>query len=350
MTERGQIKKYFPQRGFGFIERKAGADVFFHVSNYEEEGTPVEGDWVEFSLGVGQRGKPAAVGVRKTSHPFISLDGAHYKVPADTRNVITLEQVDNFYLKLNRLAYFHKRGARGNFELLLTDRGQPLHKVEPDFSGVNFSSLVARQEKLVEDLADEALKMTFIPAGRLIIGLGQPSVYETSLTLHHLYGIPYIPGSALKGMTRNWLLGELFSQDEKEALDDEGFRQIFGGPKTNTLKAQRGGVRFFDAFPLEEPKLVFDIINPHYASYYSDPEGKKSPGDYDTPIPIVFLTVETKMGFRIVLTAQENSLIQRGKFSGKRILPTAAQYLKEALADQGLGAKTSVGYGYALDE
>lgn len=41
---------------------------------------------------------------------------------------------------------------------------------------------------------------------RLVIGLGLPSPFETGLALHHLYGVPVIPGSALKGLTRAWRL------------------------------------------------------------------------------------------------------------------------------------------------
>ncbi|NLJ33991.1 MAG: type III-B CRISPR module RAMP protein Cmr6 [Firmicutes bacterium] len=349
MTERGQIKKYFTHRGYGFIARKGGTDVFFHVSNYEKGRNPVEGEWVEFSLGVGQGGRPAALNVVRTDPPFVPLDKAHYKLPADTRNVITLKEVDNFYLGLNRLAYFNKKGSRSGFELLLTERDKILYELRPNFSGVNFSAIIARQERLTEDLTEEKIAMKFIPAGRLIIGLGQPSVYETSLTLHHLYGIPYIPASALKGITRNWLLGEYFARDEKKALQDEGFRRIFGGPKTNTLEAQRGSVRFFDSFPLGEPKLVFDIINPHYADYYSDPRGETPPGDYANPRPIVFLALEASAGFRIVLTAREKAIIQRGRFAGERVLDIAAQHLREALVDHGIGAKTALGYGYAMD-
>src|SRR6185369_614959 len=36
--------------------------------------------------------------------------------------------------------------------------------------------------------------------GRLIVGLGVESVLETSITLHRTYGVPYLPGSALKGL------------------------------------------------------------------------------------------------------------------------------------------------------
>ena len=47
MTEQGQIKGIFPIGVWVFAWKKE--DVFFHISNYDEEGTPMEGDWVEFS-------------------------------------------------------------------------------------------------------------------------------------------------------------------------------------------------------------------------------------------------------------------------------------------------------------
>src|SRR6266699_2079206 len=43
---------------------------------------------------------------------------------------------------------------------------------------------------------------------RMVIGLGGESVLETDITLHHLYGIPFIPGSALKGLTRAYVSAE----------------------------------------------------------------------------------------------------------------------------------------------
>src|SRR5690349_9354004 len=36
--------------------------------------------------------------------------------------------------------------------------------------------------------------------GRMVLGTGAESVLETAVTLHHTYGAPYIPGSALKGL------------------------------------------------------------------------------------------------------------------------------------------------------
>ncbi|MBU1432661.1 type III-B CRISPR module RAMP protein Cmr6, partial [Myxococcota bacterium] len=36
--------------------------------------------------------------------------------------------------------------------------------------------------------------------GRMIIGLGQKGVLEAGITLDHTWGVPFLPGSALKGL------------------------------------------------------------------------------------------------------------------------------------------------------
>lgn len=64
----GVVRRYDPQRGFGFIRRDdAGGDVFFHRTVADAE--PVEGDAVEFRLGDGPRG-PRAEAVRRTNAAF----------------------------------------------------------------------------------------------------------------------------------------------------------------------------------------------------------------------------------------------------------------------------------------
>src|SRR5262245_56883348 len=40
---------------------------------------------------------------------------------------------------------------------------------------------------------------------RLLIGVGNPSPLENGLTLHHTYGVPYLPATALKGVLNHWL-------------------------------------------------------------------------------------------------------------------------------------------------
>jgi len=63
---RGTVKWFSKEKGYGFIEREDGDDVFVHYSKIEEEGfkTLQEGQEVEFEVEEGSRG-PQAVNVVK---------------------------------------------------------------------------------------------------------------------------------------------------------------------------------------------------------------------------------------------------------------------------------------------
>jgi CspA family cold shock protein len=62
----GTVKWFNNAKGFGFIGRENGADVFVHYSAIVGEGykTLKEGDEVEFAIVPGEKG-PQADGVRK---------------------------------------------------------------------------------------------------------------------------------------------------------------------------------------------------------------------------------------------------------------------------------------------
>ena len=68
MSERetGTVKWFNGQKGYGFIARDGGEDVFVHYSAIEGDGfrNLYEGDRVEFAVEQGQKG-PSATGVRR---------------------------------------------------------------------------------------------------------------------------------------------------------------------------------------------------------------------------------------------------------------------------------------------
>jgi CspA family cold shock protein len=64
MSERitGTVKWFSNVKGYGFIEREEGADVFVHFSAIQEDGyrSLKDGDSVEFTIEDGEKGPQAA--------------------------------------------------------------------------------------------------------------------------------------------------------------------------------------------------------------------------------------------------------------------------------------------------
>jgi CRISPR type III-B/RAMP module RAMP protein Cmr6 len=172
-----------------------------------------------------------------------------------------------------------------------------------------------------------------VTESRLVVGLGGETVVETDLTLHSLYGLPFVPGSALKGVTRAYVTGEI--AEHKSARideDDETIQRIFGSERMG------GTVIFFDAMPLHGRfALELDIINVHYAGYYSE---KKLPTNDQHPNPVTFLTVADSV-FVFALAARHPERQEH-----RDDVPVATKWLQEALQEYGIGGKTSAGYGY----
>ena len=59
--EQGKVKWFNSEKGFGFIEREGGDDVFVHFSAIQSDGfkTLDEGQEVTFEIEQGQRGLQA---------------------------------------------------------------------------------------------------------------------------------------------------------------------------------------------------------------------------------------------------------------------------------------------------
>lgn len=280
-------------------------------------------------------------------------------LPKNTKRTL-LDDADNFHLKLNKLA---QPDQEGKFKFYETNKGKLIRKIKPNFGNFNFAQNCQKHLDLAKGLCTQVAQHSLSIDWRLVVGLGQASVYETSMTLHHIYGIPYIPASSVKGVVRSWVIRSEFlnkvtdkerkeSEDPAEdlALKDKTFCAIFGCNEDSVYKeARQGNIVFFDAFPCAEPTLEVDIMNPHYGDYYSDNHAKTPPADYLSPVPIHFLTVgrqaahsKEALKFQFVLGIRQNSSEDQDP------LTKATEWLQQALTQQGIGAKTAVGYGYMV--
>lgn len=183
-----------------------------------------------------------------------------------------------------------------------------------------------RYKRTLSSLSDFGYSVTSFKAElkwRLCLGQGSPSVYETSIFLDRTYGVPIIPGTSVKGVTRSFMVNSKVFETHEE---------IFG---TQDVK---GKVMFFDSLPLphsiDDGFLCLDIMNPHYREYYQGGgKEKPQPGDWEKPVPINFLAAQD-LTYRFWLASRDGDL------------KVAEDYLKKALHNIGIGGKTSEGYGY----
>ena len=60
-VEKGTVKFFNAEKGYGFIQRESGDDVFVHYSNIEGSGyrSLEDGQAVEFEIGPGRKGDEA---------------------------------------------------------------------------------------------------------------------------------------------------------------------------------------------------------------------------------------------------------------------------------------------------
>ncbi len=210
-------------------------------------------------------------------------------------------------------------------------------------------------------------------ASRLLVGHGNSSAIDVGITVHHTWGVPVIPGSALKGLVAHFVDATYGPDDpqrkpweqaghERTRADYQGvtwrgrriergpgavYRALFGAPDAQEDDAMRergfdagasaGLVTFHDAVYVptggaDDRPFAVDVLTVHQKGYY-DSSGGSWPNDYDNPNPVAFLTVRplARLLFALSGPADWTDLAER--------------LLRDALEKWGVGGKTSTGYG-----
>ncbi|MEM2096862.1 MAG: type III-B CRISPR module RAMP protein Cmr6 [Methanothrix sp.] len=171
--------------------------------------------------------------------------------------------------------------------------------------------------------------MLFRTSAPFVTGLGRSHPVENGFAWHHTLGVPYLPGSSVKGLVRSW--ASIWKK-----VNNEEIKRIFGDEPESSGGV--GSVVFLDALPRQPVKLKAEIMTPHYAPYY---QGREPPADWHSPVPIPFLAVAEGQEFLFGVIPRKN---------GSEECEKVMVWLKEALEFAGAGAKTAVGYGRFLSQ
>jgi len=208
-------------------------------------------------------------------------------------------------------------------------------------------------------------------------GLGNEHPLENGFAFLNPYGLPYLPGSGVKGVLRQaakelasgqWADQQGWSEEKPYSiqidrdttirlslLDVLFGRETEAGDKVHV----RGALSFWDVIPqIAGDHLLVEIMTPHQSHYYQQKPaaGSTNPHDSGQPNPISFLTVPpgSEFTFHVVcdvahlrrLTEEKQSgapdLLAEGETHWKTLLEAAFQH---AFTWLGFGAKTAVGYG-----
>lgn len=213
--------------------------------------------------------------------------------------------------------------------------------------------LVDKRNKVLEKKALRQIDLIKSLQGRVqvyktewhfVTGMGLPHPVENGFLWHPTLGVPYLSGSAVKGIVRSWL--EVWS-DEDENLKEQ-LLELFGSddkdPEKQIAASQTGGLIFFDALPVSNVQLGIDIMTPHMSDWYAQgnqieniqDETEKIPADWHDPVPIKYLVVKEAQ-FLFSIAPRKKEYVEKAQ--------KMMDLFDSALAWVGAGAKTAVGYG-----
>ncbi len=256
----------------------------------------------------------------------------------------------------------HARARRGRLPALwekndheARDAWRTVARLTPD-DVARGHALQERQSAMIELLesAGQAAVFHARSVAPFTTGLGNEHPLENGFAFLWPYGLPYLPGSGVKGVLRQaarelagvgtaaqWALE---SDWTAEAID-----ALFGSE--DSAAPARGALQFWDVIPgIRGDSLMLEVMTAHQSHYYQKGE---SPHESGQPNPINYLTVPpgSAFAFHVVcdlsfLRGRAPELAENGRW--KALLEQAFAHAFDWL---GFGARTAVGYGaMAVDE
>lgn len=163
---------------------------------------------------------------------------------------------------------------------------------------------------------------------RMFIGMGEANPLEAGITLHHTYGVPFIPGSAIKGVLHHYAYEVGLPTDIKNIL----FGIDAKSDDTNK-RGEAGYIIFNDAWWVPKGKaLAPETITVHAQKYYGNKGKDFIHPDFESPNPNPQIAIQGSFMFSI---EGDESWVEY-----------ANKLLESAMKNIGVGGKTASGYGY----
>ena len=205
--------------------------------------------------------------------------------------------------------------------------------------------LIERQNDLASTLGPAVGTFDAKSISPFVTGTGIEHPLENGMAFLNPYGLPYLPGSGVKGVLRRAAeelagVAPNVQWNIQSGWTCDAVSTLFGkSPPPGSDDAERGALTFWDVIPRCDGMYV-EIMNPHYRTYY---EGNSTPHDAGNPVPIFFLTLPAGICFSFRVQCDRRRLQGSLATQWSTLLQEA---FKHAFAWIGFGAKTAVGYGH----
>lgn len=210
------------------------------------------------------------------------------------------------------------------------------------------TALIDRQKVLAAVQGSGLLTVVAVSTSPFVTGTGMEHPLENGFAFLAPYGLPYLPGSGIKGVLRRAAqdmagVGTEFIYPNPAGWQADDIDMLFG-KETESRDADtartRGVLQIWDVMPLPAgDQLGIDVMTPHHGAYY---RGDSTPADCESPVPIPFLVVPAGSRFTFHVVCDDRRLSDALRERWRGLLEAAFAHAFDWL---GFGAKTGVGYG-----